>query len=92
MYRHLACALHAIGFLEDDPAEAMMRRLRRMFGRAGLSSEEVTIGFGKRTAPKGVKVYSPAFDVTPAELITAIVCEKGIARPDFGESLAALVT
>ena len=43
MYRHLACALHAIGFLEDDPAEAMMRRLRRMFGRAGLSSEEVTI-------------------------------------------------
>jgi methylthioribose-1-phosphate isomerase len=51
------------------------------------SAEEVTEGFGKRTAPAGVKVYSPAFDVTPARLITAIVCEKGIARPDFSESL-----
>jgi methylthioribose-1-phosphate isomerase len=53
------------------------------------AAEEVTEGFGKRTAPEGVKVYSPAFDVTPAELITAIICEKGIARPDYAESLAA---
>jgi len=45
-------------------------------------AEEVTEGFGKRTAPKGVKVYSPAFDVTPAELITGIICEKGIFPPD----------
>lgn len=51
---------------------------------------EVTKGFGKLTAPEHVKVYSPAFDVTPAELITAIVCEKGIARPPFGETLKAL--
>ena len=43
--------------------------------------EEVTRGFGKETAPRGVKVYSPAFDVTPATLITAIICEKGIVRP-----------
>ena len=42
----------------------------------------------RRTAPEGVKVYSPAFDVTPARLITAIISEKGIARPDFGKSLA----
>ncbi len=53
------------------------------------AAEEVTEGFGKRTAPEGIKVYAPAFDVTPAELITAIICEKGIARPDFTESLAA---
>ena len=52
--------------------------------------EEVTEGFGKRTAPEGVKVYSPAFDVTPAHLITAIITEKGIARPPFRTSLAAL--
>lgn len=52
--------------------------------------EEVTEGFGKRTAPQGVRVYAPAFDVTPAALITAIVCEHGIARPDYGTSLAAL--
>ncbi|MEI6807795.1 MAG: S-methyl-5-thioribose-1-phosphate isomerase [bacterium] len=49
--------------------------------------EEVVCGFGKRTAPAGVRVYSPAFDVTPARLITAIISEKGIARPDFTKSL-----
>ncbi|MCZ6597730.1 MAG: S-methyl-5-thioribose-1-phosphate isomerase [Planctomycetota bacterium] len=42
--------------------------------------EEVTDGFGKRTAPAGVKVYNPAFDVTPAELVTAIVTEVGIVE------------
>ena len=47
------------------------------------ASEEITMGFGRRTAPEGVKTYSPAFDVTPAELITAIVCEKGILYPPF---------
>ncbi|HBA85646.1 MAG TPA: S-methyl-5-thioribose-1-phosphate isomerase [Verrucomicrobia bacterium] len=50
-------------------------------------AEEVTQGFGKRTAPANVKVYSPAFDVTPARLIAAIVCENGIARAPFGKSL-----
>ena len=54
------------------------------------AAEEVTEGFGRRTAPIGVKVYSPAFDVTPARLITAIVCENGVARPDYGQSLRAL--
>jgi methylthioribose-1-phosphate isomerase len=51
---------------------------------------EVTKGFGKLTAPEHVKVYSPAFDVTPAELITAIVCEKGIAKPPFEKTLKEL--
>ncbi len=41
-------------------------------------AEEVTCGFGKRTAPKGVPVYSPAFDVTPAKLISGIITEFGI--------------
>ena len=53
------------------------------------AAEEVTEGFGSRTAPEGVKVYSPAFDVTPAHLITAIITEKGIARPPYEESLAS---
>ena len=51
------------------------------------AAEEVTHGFGRRIAPQGVKVYSPAFDVTPARLITAIVCERGILRPSFGAAL-----
>ena len=42
---------------------------------------EVTHGFGRQTAPDGVGVYNPAFDVTPAELITAIVTERGLVRP-----------
>jgi len=51
------------------------------------ASDEITCGFGQRTAPIGIKVYSPAFDVTPASLITAIISENGIARPDFSNSL-----
>lgn len=47
------------------------------------SAEEVSCGFGKRTAPEGVKVYNPAFDVAPHELITAIITDKGIImHPD----------
>lgn len=55
------------------------------------AAEEITMGmgFGNRTAPLGVKTFSPAFDVTPAGLITAIVCEKGILRPPFDVSLKA---
>jgi methylthioribose-1-phosphate isomerase len=44
-------------------------------------AEEITEGFGKRTAPQGVKVYNPAFDVTPARLIDAIITEKGVISP-----------
>ncbi|MFF2157059.1 S-methyl-5-thioribose-1-phosphate isomerase [Paenibacillus chitinolyticus] len=52
--------------------------------------EEITQGFGKRTAPQGVKVYNPAFDVTPNEYVTAIITEKGIVRAPFAENLAKL--
>ncbi|MFL5244535.1 MAG: S-methyl-5-thioribose-1-phosphate isomerase [Gemmataceae bacterium] len=42
---------------------------------------EITDGFGKPTAPEGVKVYNPAFDVTPAELIAGLITEVGIITP-----------
>jgi methylthioribose-1-phosphate isomerase len=42
---------------------------------------EVTHGFGRQTAPEGVEVYNPAFDVTPADLIAGIITEKGVIRP-----------
>lgn len=45
------------------------------------SSDEVTLVKGKRIAPKKVRVRHPAFDVTPANLITAIVTEKGVISP-----------
>jgi len=48
---------------------------------------EVTEGFGKRTAPIGVNVFSPAFDVTPNRYITGIITEKGIIYPPFRENI-----
>jgi methylthioribose-1-phosphate isomerase len=44
-------------------------------------ASEVTHGFGSVTAPAGVHVYNPAFDVTPAHFIAGIVTEKGVIRP-----------
>jgi len=52
--------------------------------------EEVTAGFGRRTAPEGVAVYNPAFDVTPNELVSAIITEKGIVRQPYAENLRRL--
>jgi methylthioribose-1-phosphate isomerase len=43
--------------------------------------KEVTHGFGRQTAPEGIKVYNPAFDVTPARLIAGIITEKGMIQP-----------
>ncbi len=49
-------------------------------------ASEVTEGFGRRTAPQGVDVFNPAFDVTPHENIAAIVTEFGvIEKPDAGK-------
>jgi methylthioribose-1-phosphate isomerase len=53
--------------------------------------EEITDSFGRRTAPAGVRVYNPAFDVTPARLIRAIVCERGVIRPVDKPSIRAMV-
>lgn len=52
--------------------------------------DEVTQGFGKRTAPKGINVYNPAFDITPNEYVTAIITEKGIVRPPYTNHLKKL--
>jgi len=49
---------------------------------------EVTHVFGTAIAPEGVKVFNPAFDVTPPELVSAIITEKGVAQAPFKEMLA----
>jgi len=54
-------------------------------------AKEVTELFGHPVAPEGVKVLNPAFDVTPARYVAAIVTEQGIARPPYDESLPKLV-
>jgi methylthioribose-1-phosphate isomerase len=53
-------------------------------------ADEVTHLAGRRVAAEGVSVRNPAFDVTPHRYVTAIVCERGIARPPYEKSLRAL--
>ena len=53
-------------------------------------SREVTHFARKRVAPNGVKVYNPAFDITPAHYITAIITERQIFRPPYKEILGEL--
>lgn len=53
---------------------------------------EITCGFGRQTAPDGVKVYNPAFDVTPANLIRAIICEKGVIDPVTRQRIAEVLS
>jgi len=54
-------------------------------------AKEVTHIRDQRLAPEGIAVHNPAFDVTPNELITAIITDKGVARPSYAESLRRLV-
>jgi methylthioribose-1-phosphate isomerase len=55
------------------------------------SAAEITHGFGKQTAPDGIGVYNPAFDVTPARLIKAIITERGVIEPVSRETIERLV-
>lgn len=54
------------------------------------SADEVRTLYGVQTAPANVPVYNPAFDVTPHELLTGIITEKGVIYPPFKENLAKL--
>jgi methylthioribose-1-phosphate isomerase len=54
------------------------------------SAQEVTHVFGVPVAPEAVRVENPAFDVTPNRYVTAIITERGVARPPYTESLRDL--
>jgi methylthioribose-1-phosphate isomerase len=54
------------------------------------NAKEVTHIAGKQMVPDGVSVENPAFDVTPAKYVNAIITERGIAREPYGESLREL--
>ncbi|MBI5947983.1 MAG: S-methyl-5-thioribose-1-phosphate isomerase [Chloroflexi bacterium] len=88
----LAAARHGIPFLivapstTFDPACPDGSAIPIEF-RAG---DEVGGFAGVRWSPAGGGAFNPAFDVTPGALITAIVSERGIARPPYGDSIAAL--
>ena len=53
------------------------------------AATEVTALGGVQAAPDGVDVFNPAFDVTPAELVTAIITERGVLSPPYTASLRA---
>lgn len=55
------------------------------------SHEEVTHIDGHRIAPEGVRVINPSFDVTPADFVTAIITERGVAYPPYDRSLYGLI-
>jgi methylthioribose-1-phosphate isomerase len=52
---------------------------------------EVSCGLGRQTAPDGVEIFNPAFDVTPAELVDAIITEKGAVRAPYEQNLRKTV-
>jgi methylthioribose-1-phosphate isomerase len=54
-------------------------------------SHEITHGFGRQTAPDGINVYNPAFDITPARLIAAIITEKGLIQPITEQTIRSVL-
>jgi methylthioribose-1-phosphate isomerase len=83
---------HNIPFYVAAPTSTI--DLRTMTGRdiqlEERDASEVTTIKGMRIAPEGVRVFAPAFDVTPNQLITAIVTEAGVLRPPYDRSIRAL--
>jgi len=67
--------------LESRPDDVMIEQRK--------ASEVTGIG-DKRTAPDGINVINPAFDMTPPELISGIITENGIAKPPFEQSIKKL--
>jgi methylthioribose-1-phosphate isomerase len=55
-------------------------------------ADEVALVAGSRLAPEAAGVWNPAFDVTPAELITAFITDAGVLRPPFGPAIAAALS
>jgi methylthioribose-1-phosphate isomerase len=89
----LAAAAHGIPFYVVAPLSTFDPSLASgdMIPIEERSGDEITHGFGPSTAPAGVRTYNPAFDVTPARLVRAIVTEVGlIESPDTAKVEAAL--
>ena len=86
------CRAHKVPFYVAAPLSTIDRKLRT--GAAIPIEErdpsEVTHLMGRRVAPEGVRVYNPAFDVTPARYVTAIITEKGVLRPPLSGSIRKL--
>jgi methylthioribose-1-phosphate isomerase len=89
----LAAQAAAVPFFVAAPVSTIDPRARsgREIPIEERSPAEVTHVGGARIAAEGVEVFNPAFDVTPARYISAIVTERGVARPPFEQSLHAFL-
>ncbi|HJX14247.1 MAG TPA: S-methyl-5-thioribose-1-phosphate isomerase [Candidatus Deferrimicrobiaceae bacterium] len=87
------CRVHRVPFYVAAPVCTIDPALRT--GKAIPIEErdgrEVTHFLGTRIAPDGIPAYNPAFDVTPANYVTAIVTEKGVLRPPYPAAIRKLV-
>jgi methylthioribose-1-phosphate isomerase len=86
------CRAHKVPFYVAAPCSTIDRAIRTgvQIPIEERDGAEVTHLMGKRIAPEGIAVYNPAFDVTPARLVSAIATEKGILRPPLSRALRDL--
>jgi len=86
------CRVHKIPFYVAAPCSTIDPSIRT--GKAipieERNGKEVTHLGGERVAPEGIAVYNPAFDVTPARYVSAIVTEKGVLRPPLSRAIRDL--
>jgi methylthioribose-1-phosphate isomerase len=89
----LLAAAHKIPFYIAAPSSTFDRSIQtgKEIPIEQRDAREITHGFGCQTAPEGVAVYNPAFDVTPASLITGIICERGIIQPVTRDAIDAML-
>jgi methylthioribose-1-phosphate isomerase len=87
------CRFHEIPFYVAAPYSTVDLKLREgsEIPIEERPSLEITHVKGQQIAPTGVQVANPAFDVTPPELVTAIITERGVIRPPFLDGLTAVV-
>jgi len=88
-----ACHRHGVPFYVVAPSSTIDLRIAEgsQIPIEERAADEVRCFRGVPVAPQEVQVFNPAFDVTPAELIAAIVTEKGLHRPPYEKSLSAIV-
>jgi methylthioribose-1-phosphate isomerase len=83
---------HGIPFYPAAPSSSFdLRRTHDQVAIEERPSDEVAKIRGRRIAPKGVPVANPAFDMTPPELITAIVSDKGVIKSPVQDNIAAVI-
>lgn len=91
----LACLakLHKVPFYVAAPSSTFDLSLKNgsLIPIEQRHAREVTHIRGKRIAPEGANVYNPSFDVTDANLITALITEKGIIKPPFGKNIGTVL-